>query len=306
MLNDDERDHADLLFVRTRSGDTTQQSQAWEALAAWADTREKRGYLRGLAQADQALQQVTRTVVRHTPTRAVWLSLAAACLAGVSAALWWVNPSLSLEHCSTAVGEQRDVLLADGSHAVLNTGSALTFNQRLRSREVELLDGEVLFDVQHSSLRPFYVRTQDSTVRVVGTLFDVQRLSDGSRIQVAHGRVQVGSSAELATWLLTDGQAMQTRGGRFVGPVSQTDAQRVGNWKSGRLEFDSVPLSEALAELQRYRRAPILLADRKVGELRLTGSFASNEPDRILALLPSIFAVRVSIDGDGTAHIGPR
>ncbi|WP_437882366.1 FecR family protein [Pseudomonas sp. LRF_L74] len=315
MLSDDDRDYADLLFVRTRSGDPVRQQQAWQALESWASDGERRSYLRRLARADAVIDQAA--VVAGSPAsssarparqrrRIGAVGALAACIVFLASGLWWLNPVLDSERYDVGVGEQREVHLSDGSRVVLNTATALQYASRLRSREVHLLRGEALFEVVHGTLRPFTVQSADTRVRVVGTVFSVRRLSDGSQIKVANGRVEVRVDAEHEPRVLGAGEQLQTARGRFDGDVRQVDAASVGNWSDGRLVFDSTPLVEALAELQRYRKAPIILREEDIGELKLTGSFSSREPERILQLLPVVFKLKVSFAPDGTAQISRR
>ncbi len=307
MLSDEDRDNVDLLFVRTRSGDAQVQQDAWRALETWAHDTERRDYLRRLAQADAAMDQLHRAPPMAVAKRRPWLPLAlAASLAVVASGLWWLNPELSNTRYATSVGEQKELTLSDGSRLVLNTDSELAYSARLHSREVQLVRGEVLFDVERSVLRPFYVHSVDAQVRVVGTLFSVRRLANGSLVKVARGQVEVRAQGDAQAQLLSAGQQVQTGAGRFTGSVRPVDVGSVSGWSDGRLVFDAVPLREALAELQRYRKAPIVLADNKLGDLKLTGSFSSREPDRILELLPVIFELQVTTAADGTARISKR
>lgn len=69
----------------------------------------------------------------------------------------------------TAVGEQRDVMLVDGSTLHVNTDTALTVTLGGKERSVQLDKGEVLFDVTYDAARPFDISAGDRRVRVVVT-----------------------------------------------------------------------------------------------------------------------------------------
>lgn len=49
-------------------------------------------------------------------------------------------------------------------------------------------------------------------------------------------------------------------------------------WRSGELVFDDVPLSVAVAEVNRYGGTAIVLSDRSVGEPHISGTFHTNRP----------------------------
>ncbi|MGH8447147.1 MAG: hypothetical protein ACREVL_17905, partial [Solimonas sp.] len=74
----------------------------------------------------------------------------------------------------------------------------------------------------------------------------------------------------------------------------------------GRLVFDRTPLREVLAELQRYRTAPLRLADAQIGGLRVSGVFAVDRGDALLDLLPRILPVTVERAADGSVRVSGR
>jgi transmembrane sensor len=111
-----------------------------------------------------------------------------ACVAsGVSTWLvWHRSPTYSTE-----IGEQRSVTLADGSTVNLNARSRIRIRFSEKERNVELMEGQALFDVAKDKARPFVVRTDGTLVRAVGTQFDVNRKMSGTTVTVVEGRVAV-------------------------------------------------------------------------------------------------------------------
>src|SRR6202042_1154910 len=95
----------------------------------------------------------------------------------------------------TALGEQRSVLLADGSRATLNTASTIEVILQKGRREVRLVQGEALFEVAHDSARPFVVRAGNALLKDVGTQFNVDMRSNGTTVTVVEGQVAVDSAA---------------------------------------------------------------------------------------------------------------
>lgn len=325
-LTDNDRDHADLLFVRTKSGDEAQEQAARRELEDWCRTDQtRRDYVASLGAADRVLDALVplalprlplptlaatgnRTDVgrRRSLVRSVSPWLAAASVAAIATGVWILNPLISSTELVTRIGEQKEVALADGSHVMLNTATHLQYSERLHSREVHLLEGEASFDVEHKLYSPFRIYSEQTEVKVVGTYFSVRNLGDGSRIKVARGLVEVRATQASAPRLLAAGQQVETSRGSFRSDVHAVDINSINEWRDGRLMFDAAPLAEVLQEIQRYRERPILLLDPTLGELKFTGSFLVRQPDQILALLPSIYPLRVSLGADGTARISRR
>ena len=74
---------------------------------------------------------------------------------------------------TTAVGEQREMQLPDGSMIALNTDSQLEVTYGENYRDVRLLKGEALFEVTRDPARPFIVDAGIRRVEAVGTAFVV-------------------------------------------------------------------------------------------------------------------------------------
>jgi transmembrane sensor len=225
-------------------------------------------------------------------------------LIALAGGLWWLDPPLSRSALSTGIGEVRTTTLSDGSRITLNTSSRIEAVIRLRSRETTLSSGEVLFEVSPSPTRPFQVVAGNTHVHVVGTTFNVRHTDNGVRVTVIEGKVAVQAAANQEV-TLAKGEELEAAGGNIaVARVKNLDS--IAAWNEGRLVFDDVPLSQALAEAQRYRRSQIVLSDTIAGRMRITGAFPTNDPDRLLKLLPEVFPVEVDFQADGTARILSR
>jgi len=95
---------------------------------------------------------------------------------------------------STDVGEQRSIVLADGSTVELNARSELRVHFSSAERTVDLLEGQALFHARKDAARPFVVVSNGTRVRAVGTQFDVYRKRTGTVVTVIEGRVAVTAS----------------------------------------------------------------------------------------------------------------
>src|SRR4051812_43541061 len=66
---------------------------------------------------------------------------------------------------TTAVGEQRSILLPDGSTIDMNGRSKVRVRLAAATRAVDLIEGEALFRVAKDKARPFIVSANDTHVR---------------------------------------------------------------------------------------------------------------------------------------------
>ncbi|MDF0503953.1 FecR domain-containing protein [Burkholderia cenocepacia] len=333
-LTQAEIDKADDLLVSLTFGSDAEKSRARIELESWAGNNpERRQYLADHHAAERVVDALSDDLGRrykrhvgpavHPPARAeerisrpvpsgrrtgvrVATYGAALALFGAISTLWIVNPILTRQHLQTAIGEHVDAALADGSHVTLNTDTEVIFVNRLRSRDATVQRGEALFSVAHSLVRSFDVSVDTANVRDIGTRFTVRKMTDGVDVAVLEGRVELTASAGAAPVPLQAGQA--ARADR-VGNVELQDQQQFDamiGWKDNRLQFNGTPLRDVVHEVQRYRKQPIMLADARVGDYRVTGGFSSADPDLLLKTLSSVVPVTVDIQPAGTAVITSR
>ncbi len=189
----------------------------------------------------------------------------------------------------TGTGEQRDIVLADGSRVWLNTGSAIDVRFDAGERVVVLLEGEIFVATAHEAGRPFRVRTEHGTMQALGTRYDVRRQADRTLVAVYQGAVALrtrgGSGRVLAA-----GQQARFDADAISATEPADDARSA--WTAGVLVADGITLRQLLQELQRYRRGHLGVADA-VADLRVYGNFPAQDPDRVLRMLASALPIRI-------------
>jgi transmembrane sensor len=195
-----------------------------------------------------------------------------------------VDTRLPADH-RTGAGERRTVELPDRSIATLNTDSAIALSFDETARRVRLLSGEAFFDIRHDAARPFIVEGSEAAVRAVGTAFVVRTEPDGDRVTVVQGAVEVGDSRGLdSPVLVTAGSQLRVKQGHPGRPYA-VDVAEASAWLRGRLVVNGVPFEEVLEELRRYYPGTIVLWNRDIGNIQVTGTYNVNDPVGALALL---------------------
>lgn len=232
------------------------------------------------------------------------LVAAASVLLLVGAGLAWAW--LLQDTYSTGVGEQRTVALADGSTIVLNARSRVRVDFDPARRDIELLSGEAIFRVARDAARPFVVHTGATTVRAVGTQFDVYRKKDATTVTVIEGRVAVARSAvaDERNLLLAAGEQITVSHAPLPQP-RKANVETATAWTKGELVFDSTPLSEVIEEFNRYSKRRLIVEDPQLLAFHISGVFASSEPARIAALLRQRFGVTVHESDDEIRIVRP-
>lgn len=190
----------------------------------------------------------------------------------------------------TAVGEQRRIELADGSHILLDADSAVDVSLHEQRRSITLRRGGALFDVAHDPQRPFQVHAGELGATALGTVYAVRRQGDGAQVTVARGRVAVNDDSASVT--LGAGEQVDWQAGSLH-EKQRVDAAKALAWQHGRLVFDMTPLADVLAELQRYRPGYLVLGDDSLRGLKVSGTFRLDRLDDALATLEQAFPLRI-------------
>jgi transmembrane sensor len=253
-----------------------------------------------------------------------WGAAAAAVLVAAFGAALFVARRPGVQVMSTAVGEHRQVTLADGSQVALNTNTLIAVRLSTQRRDIYLHRGEAHFDVVHDAAKPFFVHAGNAVIRDVGTQFEVRVHSERDvDVLVNEGRVEVHGPAATPQAESEDASAggKDTRWVRalsageqlsIAGPdlkVIAVSPHQVADelaWRDGALVFEGEPLSQAVAEVGRYTRQRIVLSGPKVAGLRISGRFRTDDVPGFFQALQAALPVQVSRASPQLVYIAPR
>ena len=204
----------------------------------------------------------------------------------------------------TAIGEQRSVILPDGSTIVLDTNSAVIARVRPGAREVTLERGQVQFQVVHDPAVPFTVLAGDGAVHDIGTEFQVRKDRDQVTVTLIEGSVSVSAPVpgqpvdKPRSEVLQPGQqlAFDNRG---TWNRQAANLKAAEGWTRGDLVFEQRPLGELIGEMNRYTQNPIRLGESPLATLRVSGVFHKGDQHSLLLALRSGWALRADRRGDG-------
>jgi transmembrane sensor len=191
----------------------------------------------------------------------------------------------------TAVGEIRDLRLADGSRLWLGTDTAVDIAFDATARSLALYRGELLIDAPASRrARPLLLTSREGRVRSEQAARFSLRQEDGrTRLSVFTGVVDIQLDG-FATTSVSAGQQTEF-GPRHVAPLSAARAEHQA-WASGVLLADNQRLEDFLAELSRYRHG-YLGCDPRIADLRVVGAFPLADTERVLDALAATLPVRI-------------
>lgn len=188
----------------------------------------------------------------------------------------------------------RTLQLEDGSHLMLDAGSAVDVRYDAHRRRIALLRGRAWFRVAPGDGRLFEVSAAGGRIYDIGTAFEVALQGEAVWVTVGEGQVDViaGDRTESSV-RLSEGQRLSYRKGALSGVAESVPVKAIAAWRKGELLFDAVPVDDALRTLLRYRRTPAWV----VGDYRrlppITATFRAEHVDEAIDVLAMRARLRV-------------
>ena len=224
---------------------------------------------------------------------------------GGTIGIWQISSSLKPETyfvCETPYGEKSKVVLSDGTVVWLNAGSTLKYSNKFNTanRKVEL-NGEGYFEVRRNEKLPFFVKTKDLQLQVLGTKFNFRDYPEDHEVVVSllEGKVELNNllKKEKEAILAPDERAILNKtNGRMT--VETVTASNASQWTDGYLFFDEELLPDIVKELERSYNVTIRIANDSLNTFRFYGNFVRREQSiqEVLDALASTEKIQYKIE----------
>jgi transmembrane sensor len=217
-------------------------------------------------------------------------------------------------HLETQIGEQRSVVLDEGSTVLMNTDSDLSLAFSAEERRIDLNRGEARFVVAKDPGRPFIVVTPQATVRALGTIFNVHIGTEGTVVSVIEGRVGIQQRKgnahllNLRNKIESSGESAHLGVGEqaavpLTGAIRSSPTEPLSNalgWPRHQISFHDKTLADLVAEFNRYHKQPIVIADTELATHEVDGTFDAFDHNSLLDYLERYQGVKVDRRPDGT------
>jgi transmembrane sensor len=221
----------------------------------------------------------------------------------------------------TALGEQKQLTLSDGSTLVLNTDSQVKVVYSKKQRLIFLNRGEIHIEVAHAPERPLSVIAGSKVVQAVGTAFDVQVVGpEKVRLWVTEGRVLVTErqldnivplqkieelSADVVA--VSKGEKMiLTPASKKVERIEESDMAAQLGWRQGNIVFRGETLGEAVLEFSRYSDKKFVISDESLQNVRVAGVFKIGDTERLLNTLKNNFSIEYQYGEDNQIYLSSQ
>lgn len=186
-----------------------------------------------VAQKEEENIQPVQLKVKRNSNNLKWFSIAATLFVATGAWLFfslWGGGYTKVSSEALVVNKA----LPDGSQLVLNKNTTLRYADHFKqNRKVQLLKGEVFFDVAHDRKHPFTIAMDQVNVLVVGTSFNIKRNVNSIEIIVESGIVKVKrNQSEIS---LVKGERLMINADNKAQLVKQANEDELYNYYRTRL-----------------------------------------------------------------------
>jgi transmembrane sensor len=237
-----------------------------------------------------------------TPKRKVrflrQFSAAASILLLISLSFYFINRNDKVTH-KTDFGEILNIKLQDGSDVTLNSNSSLSYYKN-ESRKV-WLTGEAFFQVDKKVVTnaKFWVLTDDLSVEVYGTSFNVSTKKKKTDVYLEEGNIWLkfknGDDKKMIpgnyiSYSSNKNKILEDK--NILNPIIKT------SWKNGSLLFENLSLEKAMEKIEETYGYSIVFKDEKSKNTLITGAVPSTNIDICIKAIEKSIDVIIIKKGD--------
>lgn len=257
------------------------------------------------------LAQLPETPFRKKPIFQLetWQGWAFACtfIIALSGLFLLRTDNTSTYQYETAIGEQREIQLDDGSHITLNTNSKLRVELNNKFRRTFLTKGEAFFDVKKDG-RTFDVITTNGTVHVLGTHFSVYQQLTDTLVTVIEGQVALGETPNnpsefKAITRLQANEYLHIESAKKGEAPKKINATTALAWRKKQLVFNGRNLEHVITELSRYFPQQIVLDSAELGSREITAVIPLSDVNTAVNAIAQSLKLNISHDSDQRIHL---
>ena len=225
----------------------------------------------------------------------LWAGGAAALAASLALILIPASPE---NVYATEVGEIRQVPLADGSSASINSDTKVKIEIRSDARVVTLARGEAWFKVKKDPNLPFVVQAGQVRVQAVGTAFSVRNVPGGAEVLVTEGVIRAWSAKDRLSSIVVraGGRAFIAADARIVQQRSDAaELDRELAWREGKIDLVGEALGDAVNEFNRYNERKIILEDGRFSGEEIDGLFRTDDPEGFALAVHQLLGIQADL-----------
>lgn len=187
-----------------------------------------------------------------------------------------------------STNEIKYLKLADGSEVWLNKNSKLNTPAELKGDEFKLqLEGEAYFQIKHNANRVFIVETSTSTIKVLGTAFNIKaRNADHTNIlSVTDGKVLCSKNNSKLEKIIEKGKEAKIMKEEESILVEEIASDNFLSWKTNVLKFRETPMREVVETLENHYHVSIEITDTSLLNIPISSTIVDKPLKEVFQLI---------------------
>jgi len=193
------------------------------------------------------------------------------------------------------MGSRVSFNLPDGTTGMLNSGSHLSYSLPFNSNRQVKLEGEAWFDVTRNEEYPFEISAGNSSVKVLGTSFNMCAYPEENYIEVVlqQGKVEFQDNKDDEKVMMLPLERLVFQNGNISKSV--TDPAKYNAWTEGKLVFRGDPMAEVARRIERWYNVKVTLADKELEKYSFRATFQDDSLEEVLRFLSMTSPIRYKI-----------
>lgn len=229
------------------------------------------------------------------------LSIAATLLLLIVAGGWLFLGQRSMVEVTTAYGEQQTLTLPDGSEVMLNANSTLQYPKRWKDQESRKvrLSGEAFFTVTQKPTtgQKFQVVTEDLTVEVLGTVFNVNARETDTEVYLEEGKVNLILEKQADEIEMAPGELVIYSKATQLPVKKKLEEEQPASWKDGIAWMKNALLEDIIQKINEIYGVTVLVENEAHLARRFSAGIPVDDPETGYKVLMELTGLNIEKNG---------
>jgi ferric-dicitrate binding protein FerR (iron transport regulator) len=193
------------------------------------------------------------------------------------------------------LGSRVSFNLPDGTTGMLNSGSTLSYSTPFSSNRKVNLTGEAWLEVNHDEKHPFEITSGSSTVKVLGTKFNISAYPTENYVEVVleEGKVEYLNREASIDVNIFPQERLVFQEGQISKSI--TDVEKYNSWTEGKLVFRGDPMSEVARRIERWYNVKVELSDKQLEKYTFRATFIDDSLEDVLRFLSMTSPIKYTV-----------
>lgn len=194
------------------------------------------------------------------------------------------------EHLVTSMiyapmGSRVSFNLPDGTTGMINSGSQLSYSIPFTNNRNIKLEGEAWFEVKSDEEHPFEISAGNSTVKVLGTSFNLSAYPAENYVEVVleKGKMEFLDNINKEKVTILPSERLVVQDGKPSKSI--VDPAKYNAWTEGKLVFRGDPMAEVSRRIERWYNVKVNIADRELEKYSFRATFQDDTLEDVLRFL---------------------